>query len=106
MKPDSCRGCVVSAGGKRAEKGREKMAELGASAPLELALLTPSAAGALAGFLAGAPLAVRMPLCIGTSLAIIIPTSISSYRAYCARGAVARWRWRPAVISSWSAAGL
>lgn len=29
-----------------------------------------------------------MPLCIGTSLAIIIPTSIRSYRAHRARGAV------------------
>ena len=32
--------------------------------------------------LAGVPLEVRMPLCIGTSLAIIIPTSISSFRAH------------------------
>jgi uncharacterized membrane protein YfcA len=38
--------------------------------------------------LAGVPLDVRMPLCIGTSLAIIIPTSIRSYRAHFARGAV------------------
>jgi uncharacterized membrane protein YfcA len=38
--------------------------------------------------LAGVPLAVRMPLCIGTSLAIIIPTSIRSWRAHHARGAV------------------
>src|SRR3979490_2090766 len=38
--------------------------------------------------LAGVPLEVRMPLCIGTSLAIIIPTSIRSYRAHYARGAV------------------
>jgi uncharacterized membrane protein YfcA len=38
--------------------------------------------------LAGVPLEVRMPLCIGTSLAIIIPTSIRSYRAHHARGAV------------------
>jgi uncharacterized protein len=38
--------------------------------------------------LAGVPLEVRMPLCIGTSLAIIIPTSISSWRAHQARGAV------------------
>src|SRR5258708_5313142 len=36
----------------------------------------------------GVPEAVRMPLCIGTSLAIIIPTSISSFRAHLARGAV------------------
>jgi uncharacterized membrane protein YfcA len=38
--------------------------------------------------LAGVPLEVRMPLCIGTSLAIIIPTSIRSWRAHHARGAV------------------
>lgn len=38
--------------------------------------------------LAGVPLEVRMPLCIGTSLAIIIPTSLSSFRAHHARGAV------------------
>src|SRR5712672_1194232 len=38
--------------------------------------------------LAGVPLDVRMPLCIGTSLAIIIPTSIRSFRAHHLRGAV------------------
>ena len=38
--------------------------------------------------LAGVPLEVRMPLCVGTSLAIIIPTSIRSFRAHHARGAV------------------
>jgi uncharacterized membrane protein YfcA len=38
--------------------------------------------------IAGVPLEVRMPLCIGTSLAIIIPTSIRSWRAHHARGAV------------------
>src|ERR1700710_146097 len=38
--------------------------------------------------LAGVPLEVRMPLCIGTSLAIIIPPSISSFRAHHFRGAV------------------
>src|SRR5881398_4011797 len=76
---------------------------------IELALLLV-AVGALSGFLAGlfgigggailvpvfsecfrlagVPLEVRMPLCIGTSLAIIIPTSISSFRAHHARGAV------------------
>jgi uncharacterized protein len=76
---------------------------------IELALLLV-AVGALSGFLAGVfgigggailvpvfyecfrlagvPLEVRMPLCIGTSLAIIIPTSIRSYRAHRARGAV------------------
>ncbi len=76
---------------------------------IELAVLL-IAVGALAGFLAGVfgigggavlvpvfyecfrlagvPLDVRMPLCIGTSLAIIIPTSIRSYQAHRARGAV------------------
>src|SRR5438093_3526453 len=52
--------------------------------------------------LAGVPLEVRMPLCIGTSLAIIIPTSLASLRAHYARGAVdmdiiRRW-WLPVVI--------
>src|SRR5712671_5541336 len=52
--------------------------------------------------LAGVPLEVRMPLCIGTSLAIIIPTSISSFRAHYARGAVdmgilKRW-WPPIAL--------
>ena len=76
---------------------------------VELALLL-IATGALSGFLAGVfgigggailvpvfyecfrlagvPLDVRMPLCIGTSLAIIIPTSIRSYQAHRTRGAV------------------
>jgi len=76
---------------------------------VELALLLV-AVGALSGFLAGVfgigggailvpvfyecfriagvPLEVRMPLCIGTSLAIIIPTSIRSWRAHYLRGAV------------------
>ena len=52
--------------------------------------------------LAGVPLEVRMPLCIGTSLAIIIPTSISSFRAHYARGAVdmgiLKLWWLPIVI--------
>ena len=52
--------------------------------------------------LAGVPLEVRMPLCIGTSLAIIIPTSLSSFRAHYKRGAVdmdilRRW-WLPIVL--------
>src|SRR5712691_2878939 len=34
------------------------------------------------------PEAVRMPLAVGTSLAIIIPTSVRSYLAHRARGAV------------------
>lgn len=36
----------------------------------------------------GVPEDVRMPLCVGTSLAIIIPTSIASYKAHKARGTV------------------
>jgi uncharacterized membrane protein YfcA len=90
---------------------------------LQLALLLV-AVGALSGFLAGVfgigggailvpvfyecfrlagvPLDVRMPLCIGTSLAIIIPTSIRSYRAHYARGAVdmeilRKW-WLPVLV--------
>lgn len=46
--------------------------------------------------IAGVPLDVRMPLCVGTSLAIIIPTSIRSFRAHYARGAVDM-----AVIRAW-----
>jgi hypothetical protein len=45
-----------------------------------------------------------MPLCIGTSLAIIIPTSIRSCRAHHARGAVdmeilqaSKWAYYPKV---------
>ena len=34
------------------------------------------------------PDAVRMPLCVGTSLAIIVPTSIRSFNAHRAKGAV------------------
>jgi uncharacterized membrane protein YfcA len=52
--------------------------------------------------LAGVPLEIRMPLCVGTSLAIIIPTSISSYRAHHARGAIdneiLRAWWLPILI--------
>jgi uncharacterized membrane protein YfcA len=99
------------------------VAGLDASELLELAFLLV-AVGALSGFLAGVfgigggailvpvfyecfrlagvPLEVRMPLCIGTSLAIIIPTSIRSYRAHYARGAVdmeilKQW-WLPVLI--------
>jgi uncharacterized membrane protein YfcA len=90
---------------------------------VELALLLV-AVGALSGFLAGVfgigggailvpvfyecfrlagvPLEVRMPLCVGTSLAIIIPTSIRSYRAHYARGAVdteiLRAWWLPVLV--------
>src|ERR1700758_678123 len=85
------------------------IAGLDPSELIELAILLV-AVGALSGFLAGVfgigggailvpvfyecfrlagvPLEVRMPLCVGTSLAIIIPTSIRSYRAHHARGAV------------------
>jgi uncharacterized membrane protein YfcA len=99
------------------------VAGLNASELLELALLLV-AVGALSGFLAGVfgigggailvpvfyecfglagvPLEVRMPLCIGTSLAIIIPTSIRSWRAHYARGAVdmeiLRAWWLPVLI--------
>ncbi|WP_024575591.1 MULTISPECIES: sulfite exporter TauE/SafE family protein [unclassified Afipia] len=38
--------------------------------------------------IAGVPLDARMPLCIGTSLAIIIPTSIRSWQAHHKRGSV------------------
>ena len=99
------------------------IAGLDVSGLLELALLLV-AVGALSGFLAGVfgigggailvpvfyecfrlagvPLDVRMPLCIGTSLAIIIPTSIRSYRAHLARGAVDKeilrsW-WLPVLV--------
>ena len=99
------------------------IAGLNASELLELALMLV-AVGALSGFLAGVfgigggailvpvfyecfrlagvPLEVRMPLCIGTSLAIIIPTSIRSFRAHRARGAVDMeilhaW-WMPVLI--------
>jgi len=99
------------------------VAGLNASELVELALLLV-AVGALSGFLAGVfgigggailvpvfyecfrlagvPLEVRMPLCIGTSLAIIIPTSIRSWRAHYARGAVdmeiLRAWWLPVLI--------
>jgi len=94
------------------------IAGLNASELTQLALLLV-AVGALSGFLAGlfgigggailvpvfyecfriagVPLEVRMPLCIGTSLAIIIPTSISSFRAHFVRGAVDM-----AILRAWS----
>ena len=85
---------------------------MGALTAIQLAeiALALAAAGGFAGFLAGVfgigggavivpalyecfrlvgvPLDVRMPLCIGTSLAIIIPTSIASWRAHNLRGTV------------------
>lgn len=48
------------------------------------------------GFL-GVPEEVRMHLCVGTSLAIIIPTSIQSYRTHRARGKVLE-----DVLKSWA----
>ena len=78
----------------------------------DLALLGAAllAAGAVTGLLAGVfgvgggavvvpvlywvfgmlhvPETVRMPLCVGTSLAVIIPTSIRSFQAHRAKGAV------------------
>jgi len=99
------------------------IAGLDISELLELALLLV-AVGAVSGFLAGVfgigggailvpvfyecfrlagvPLEVRMPLCVGTSLAIIIPTSIRSWRAHQARGAVdteiLRAWWLPVLV--------
>src|SRR5450432_4902820 len=99
------------------------VAGLNGSELIELALLLV-AVGVLSGFLAGlfgigggailvpvfyecfrlagVPLDVRMPLCIGTSLAIIIPTSVTSWRAHYRRGAVDTeilnaW-WLPVLI--------
>jgi uncharacterized membrane protein YfcA len=45
----------------------------------------------------GVPEEVRMPLCVGTSLAIIIPTSIRSFNAHRAKGAVDM-----AVLRQWA----
>jgi uncharacterized membrane protein YfcA len=42
------------------------------------------------------PEAVRMQLCVGTSLAIIVPTTLRSYRAHRARGAV-----REDIVRAW-----
>lgn len=47
--------------------------------------------------LLGVPDEVRMQLCIGTSLAIIVPTSVRSYRAHQARGLVL-----PDVMRRWA----
>jgi len=85
------------------------IAEFNTSELLELAVLLVGV-GCLSGFLAGlfgigggailvpvfyecfrwagVPLEARMPLCVGTALAIIIPTSVRSYTAHKARGAV------------------
>src|SRR5215831_6952570 len=45
----------------------------------------------------GVPEGVRMQLCIGTSLAIIVPTTIRSYLAHRAEGAVI-----PDIVLMWS----
>src|ERR1700730_8164013 len=108
---------------RRAAGGKTMIAGLNASELTELAFLLV-AVGVLSGFLAGlfgigggailvpvfyecfrlagVPLEVRMPLCIGTSLAIIIPTSISSFRAHYKRGAVdleiLKLWWLPVLI--------
>src|SRR6185295_12742096 len=58
----------------------------------------------------GVPEEVRMQLCIGTSLAIIVPTTIRSYIAHRARGAVLRdvmWVWMvPTVLGVVAGSGL
>jgi len=58
----------------------------------------------------GVPEEVRMQLCIGTSLAIIVPTTIRSYVAHRARGAVLRdvmWIWMvPTVLGVVAGSGL
>jgi uncharacterized membrane protein YfcA len=43
------------------------------------------------------PEEVRMQLCVGTSIAIIVPTTIRSYRAHLARGAVI-----PDIVRLWA----
>jgi uncharacterized membrane protein YfcA len=98
------------------------IAGLDVSELIELALLLIGA-GALSGFLAGlfgigggailvpvfyecfglagVPVEVRMPLCVGTSLAVIIPTSIRSARAHYLRGAVdmdVLWSWSWTIV--------
>src|SRR5260370_27695815 len=47
--------------------------------------------------LLGVPEEVRMQFCVGTSLAIIVPTTVRSYRAHRAKGLVV-----PAVMRSWA----
>ncbi|MCL2713683.1 MAG: sulfite exporter TauE/SafE family protein [Alphaproteobacteria bacterium] len=52
--------------------------------------------------ISGVPVEARMPLCVGTSLAIIIPTSIRSFSAHSRRGAadmnVLRLWWFPVIV--------
>src|SRR5260370_15488840 len=45
----------------------------------------------------GVPEEVRMQLCIGTSLAIILPTTVRSYRVHRAKGLVI-----PEVVARWA----
>jgi uncharacterized membrane protein YfcA len=47
--------------------------------------------------LLGVPEDIRMPLCVGSSLAIIIPTSIRSYNAHRAKGAA-----DTAIVRAWA----
>ncbi len=50
----------------------------------------------------GVPDATRMPLCVGTSLAIIAPTSLASFRSHLAKGGVERGIltiWAPLVAA-------
>jgi uncharacterized membrane protein YfcA len=47
--------------------------------------------------LLGVPEEIRMQLCVGTSLAIIVPTTVRSYRAHRAKGLVVQ-----AVMRSWA----
>jgi uncharacterized protein len=51
--------------------------------------------------LAGVPEQVRMQLCVGTSLAIIVPTTVRSYLAHRARGLVI-----PEVMQLWAAPAI
>jgi uncharacterized membrane protein YfcA len=53
--------------------------------------------------------AVRMQLCVGTSLAIILPTSLRSFSAHRARGIVPTdilWRWAPSIVAGVVIGGL
>src|SRR6266852_6323821 len=45
----------------------------------------------------GVPEEVRMQLCLGTSLAVIVPTALRSYRAHRVRGLVV-----PEVLRAWT----
>lgn len=96
------------------------MGEMSELAVLAIAMLgTGVAAGVIAGLLGvgggivvvpvlefvlellGVPAAIRMHVAVGTSLAVIIPTSISSARAHHIRGAVdigLAKRWTPFIV--------